>query len=73
MTKPEAEKYIRWACQEWRRTEAVGIEPLDLHFSQFRRWLLARKPDALDFRARGGADYIAELWFDQEMNLTWTR
>ena len=44
------------------------------HFSAFKSWLgeSGYSPN-LTFRSRMGADYEAELWFDQEFKQTWRR
>lgn len=70
MTKPEAEKIVRALCHDWRREQGEPAPAL-LDFSAFRPWLLARRPDALDFRSRGGAARDAERWFDDEMRQAW--
>lgn len=70
MTKPEAEKIVRALCHDWRRERGSESSPM-YEFSVFRSWLLARRPDALDFRSRGGAARDAERWFDEEMRQAW--
>jgi hypothetical protein len=74
MRKSEAERLIRTAVHDWvRETEfdrSVGKTP---SFLAFKGWLLARWPDALSFNSVGGAQYAAEMWFDEELGEKWTR
>jgi len=71
MTKPEAERIIKAAVPRWRREVCPDTPADQLHFFDFERWLLERWPDAMSFRARGGASYIARIWFDQAIGMSW--
>jgi hypothetical protein len=74
MRKSEAERLIRTAVHDWVREtkldRSVGKTP---SFLAFKGWLLARWPDALSFNSVGGAQYAAEMWFDEELGEKWTR
>jgi hypothetical protein len=75
MKKSDAEQAIRQLCDEWAReaqlTEADLKHP---SYSTFKSWLSAKGySHYLNFRSVAGADYDAELWFDQEFNQTWRR
>jgi hypothetical protein len=73
MTKDEAEKKVRYFCHDW----AKGLSTEQLKhpsFTVFRSWLISHGySDCLNFRSRAGPLYDAELWFDQELNITWMR
>ncbi|CAA2108962.1 hypothetical protein MBUL_04455 (plasmid) [Methylobacterium bullatum] len=74
MKKDDAERAIRGLCHVWRREAGLDdAAPLDLHFSSFWEWMKGHHIQYTTFKARGGAAFIAELWFDQEFKLTWTR
>ncbi|TXN73416.1 hypothetical protein [Methylobacterium sp. WL6] len=74
MKKDEAERAIRILCHDWRReTGQSEVPALDLHFNAFWAWMKDRHFQYTDFRATAGAAYMAEIWFDQEFGLTWTR
>jgi hypothetical protein len=73
MKRSEAEKAIRRLVHDW--AETIGIEPGSAKqpsFLAFKSWLRDRGySHYLDFRSTAGADYDAELWFDQELKQTW--
>jgi hypothetical protein len=71
MKKPEAEKAIRALTQEWAATlrEEDRRSPL---YGDFKEWAARNGYGrCFKFRAVGGADYIAEMWFDQELGQSW--
>ena len=74
MKQAEAEQLIRSLVREWAdlprhsaRTESFPS------FSDFWSWMDLRYPAAKKFRSTMGADYMAEMWFDQELGQTWRR
>jgi hypothetical protein len=75
MKKPEAEKAIRYLCHEWGKANNIRPDPNEHpSFSAFKRWLSEKGySHYLNFRSRMGADYDAEMWFDQEFKQTWRR
>jgi hypothetical protein len=71
MKKSEAEKAIRHLCHKWAAENPPGDHP---SFGDFKRWLNEKGYGGyLGFRSVMGADYDAEMWFDQEFKLTWMR
>jgi hypothetical protein len=73
MKKAECEQPIKSLAIEWRATQ-TSAEHEHPHFSAFKDWLRANGYGRyLDFRSRMGADYDAELWFDQALGQTWRR
>lgn len=71
MKKAECETAIRHLCHEWARglSEAELVHP---SYSWFKSWLSDNHySQYLDFRAVPSADYVAEMWFDQEFKQTW--
>lgn len=73
MKKVEAEKAIRYLATEWVSTLSDD-EKEHPSFSSFKVWLRTKGYDHyLNFRSRMGANYDAELWFDQELKQTWRR
>lgn len=75
MTKDEAERAIRHLCHEWEKEKGVHFTSSDHpSFSEFTSWL-GRKGYSryLNFRSRMGAQYDAEVWFDQEFQQMWRR
>lgn len=75
MKKDDCEKAIRALCHDW--SEARGLTGAQLEhpsFSDFKSWLSERGYSRyLDFRSVMGADYDAEMWFDQEFKQMWRR
>ena len=74
MTKKEAEPIIRRLIHEWRAEQGLPLPPSDHHysFSGFKAWLDNKGyGHYLKFRSTMGADYDAEMWFDQETKQTW--
>lgn len=73
MKKAECEKAIRNLCHEWAKTPEFTETRSDCpSFSKFKSWLTIKGYDHyLNFRSVMGADYDAELWFDQEFKQTW--
>lgn len=74
MKKDEAERNIRRLCHTWRKEVRLeDAAPLDLHFSEFWNWMKDTHFQYTAFKAAAGPEYMAEIWFDQEFNLSWTR
>jgi hypothetical protein len=73
MKKTECEQTIKSLAIEWRATQ-TGAEHEHPRFNAFKDWLRANGYGRyLDFPSRMGADYDAELWFDQALGQTWRR
>ena len=74
MKKADAEGIIRSLVHDWASETGFRIGS-DQHpsFYDFWSWLDGRAPQAKSFRAVGGAEYIAELWFDEELGQLWRR
>lgn len=73
MKKAEAEPAIRALATKWFYTlpEEKREHP---SFGTFKAWLSAnRYSHYLIFRSSIGADYDAEMWFDDELGQTWRR
>lgn len=74
MRKDEAERAIRLLCHQWRRECGFAeLEPLQLSFTRFWCWMKDNHYQYTNFKTQAGADYMAELWFDQEFGITWAR
>ncbi|WP_238367630.1 hypothetical protein [Mesobacterium pallidum] len=74
MKKADAEKVIRSLVHDWAaETGFMNNGDQEPSFYDFWSWLEARAPQAKDFRSVGGADYIAEMWFDEELGQLWRR
>jgi hypothetical protein len=78
--KAEAESAIRALCREWAEGRGIrpdpNSDPLALHpsFSAFTQWVREKGyGHYLNFRSTMGAEYDAEMWFDQEFKQTWRR
>ena len=72
MKKADAEKGIRTLCRTWVAT--LSLEKRDHpSFSDFKAWLRANGyGDYLDFKSPiAGAQYDAEMWFDNELRQRW--
>ena len=71
--KTECEPAIRALCWQWAKdlSEAKLVHP---NYAVFKHWA-AQNGYAryFKFRSRAGADYDAEMWFDQEFNQMWRR
>lgn len=73
MKKAECEQPIKSLAIEWRGT-LQGNEYEYPSFYAFKNWLHAKGYGGyLNFRSRVGADYDAELWFDEALRQTWRR
>lgn len=74
-TKRECESAIRHLCGQWRKLDDVKETPnIELSYSSFKRWAEQQGySHYFKFRSVTGADYDAEMWFDDEFNLNWTR
>lgn len=74
MQKSEAEKAVRHLCHTWASENGLKIGVDHASFSAFKAWLQAKEcGHILDFKSRMGAEYDAEMWFDQEMKQNWRR
>ena len=74
MKKDEAEQAIRRLCHQWRDEAGLkDTKPLNLSFRDFWSWMKERHFQYTIFKASAGTEYMAELWFDQEFNLTGMR
>ena len=75
MTKAEAETAIRELSRAWAAGNGIKLPSANLvSFSEFKSWLSANGySHYLRFRSTMGADYDAELWFDEEMKQAWRR
>lgn len=73
MKKSESEPIIRGLATDWFRTlpEEKREHP---SFSAFKDWLSTKgHSHYLNFRSVAGADYDAEMWFDDELGQNWRR
>lgn len=73
MAKAESERAIRALATTWFDTlsEEKREHP---SFSAFKTWLSQNHySHYLNFRSRMGADYDAEMWFDDELGQNWRR
>jgi hypothetical protein len=75
MKKDECESAIRALCHQWRAARGLpGAAAEHPSFTDFQAWLQEKgHAKYLDFRSVAGADYDAEMWFDQEFKQTWRR
>lgn len=74
MKKDDAEKAIRRLCHVWRKEKGYDNKPnIELSFFEFWDWMRNNHYEYTYFKAQAGTEYMAELWFDQEFKLTWTR
>jgi len=73
MKKADCERAIRHLCHEWAETTKRAAGELDHpSFSAFKSWLSSSGyGHYLNFRSTAGAEYDAELWFDQELKQSW--
>ncbi len=73
MRKADCEQPIKSLAIDWRTT-LTGAQYEHPSFYAFKDWLKLKGYDGyLNFRSPVGADYIAELWFDQALGQTWPR
>jgi hypothetical protein len=72
MERGECEKAIRYFATNGPEFVASLDPPMDQpSFSDFKWWLSERGYSRyMDFRSFAGADYDAEIWFDQELKQT---
>ena len=73
MKKSDCEPVIKALCHEWARLNGMPNRPAcQPSFSQFTSWMRESGHGRyLHFRAVGGPEYVAEMWFDQEFHQTW--
>jgi hypothetical protein len=73
LKKHEAEQAIRSLSTTWAATVSENAKEHP-SFSDFKAWLSSQSySHYLSFRSVMGADYDAEMWFDQELKQTWRR
>jgi hypothetical protein len=73
MKKSECEQPIRSLARQWRDTLPAEKREHPSWFG-FKDWLRQNRYDHyLDFRTPAGADYIAEMWFDDALGQNWRR
>lgn len=74
MKRAEAETAIRSLCHRWASLRGIPVSPASHpSFADFLAWLRENHPACLSFRSTAGAEYDAEMWFDQEMKQAWRR
>ena len=75
MKKDECEAAIRALCSQWSREKGfVNTQSTDFHpsYFEFKNWAEDKGYGRYwDFRATGGANYHAEMWFDDEFKQNW--
>jgi hypothetical protein len=73
MKKAQCEKAIRNLCHKWAEDRGIHSPPSDQpSYSDFKSWVRENGFSRfLEFRSVAGADYDAEMWFDQEFEQTW--
>ena len=73
--KAESEQAIRSLCWDWAKARGLPLPPdgaFHYSFGDFKSWLGENGySHYLNFRATPSADYVAELWFDQEFKQSW--
>jgi hypothetical protein len=74
LKKEECEKAIRQLCHQWMQEANISVEKDHPSFAAFENWMTAQGYSRyLNFRSVAGADYDAEMWFDQETKQIWRR
>ncbi len=75
MRKDESESAIRALCHQWKKERNLGPAELEHpSFSDFKAWAQASGyGQYFQFPSVMGADYDAEMWFDQEFSQMWRR
>ena len=73
MKKDDAERQIRYLCGVWAEHKGFAMDgTADPSFIEFWVWLKDNGHGyVMDFRARGGSDYHASRWFDEEFKQSW--
>ncbi|MFC6448419.1 hypothetical protein [Shinella zoogloeoides] len=74
MKKAECEQAIRQMCNLWAREQGFDTRSPGAHpsYYEFKNWASTQGYSRYwDFRATGGADYHAEMWFDDEFKQGW--
>ena len=70
MKKSGAERAIRSLASKW--FNSVDPRPEHPSYWQLKDWCQQNGYGGyFDFRSVGGADFAAEMWFDQELGQTW--
>jgi hypothetical protein len=71
--KSECERPIRSLAREWF-DGLPAAEREHPSWTAFKAWLEGKGySQYLDFRSRAGAEYDAEMWFDDELGQNWRR
>ena len=71
MKKADCEKALRALCHQWARDLSKN-QLKHPSFFDFKTWLRQNGYfHYLDFQSTAGAEYDAEMWFDQEFKRTW--
>ena len=74
MKKSEAEAINRYMIKTWIEEKNPQRDEFgNLQFYDYLNCLEERRPDATDFRCRGGAHFQLERWFDTLTGQTWTQ
>jgi hypothetical protein len=79
VSKAEAENAIRSLCGQWadeRGFNQIDYGGLNFHpsYHEFKGWAESKGYGGYwNFRSRMGANYDAEMWFDEEFKLMWRR
>ena len=74
MKKAEAEQMIRHLCGEWANEKGLPHQSqrkayFYASYSEFKNWCIAKGyGNYFEFRSKLGANYDANLWFDNEFN-----
>jgi hypothetical protein len=72
MKKSESEQAIRQLCHVWAQECGIPIGGEQPSWGQFKSWLQTKHySHYLNFRSSTSADYVAEMWFDEEFKQTW--
>jgi len=72
----DCERAIRSLSHTWWATEHGAGDPSQHHpsFGRFKQWAFEKGYSGyFDFRSSASADYMAELWFDDELKQNWRR
>jgi hypothetical protein len=73
MKKPESKQALHELFSQWKR-ELSPAQVEHPSFYEFKEWVQKKGySHYLKFRSVAGADYDAELWFDQFFKQMWRR
>ncbi len=74
MLKADCEKAVRSLRHAWiTENDPSAVARMDLSCSFFIAWLRQNHSACLNFRTTTGVEYDVEMWFDDELQLNWTR